>query len=54
MKVKLWAAAGVALIGAAIYYFRNRAAQHSLPDKKSERHHLTNVFSKAKKIAVGN
>jgi hypothetical protein len=56
MKVKLLAAAGAAVIVAAIYYFKNRktSSQNSLPGKEAERHHLTNVFSKAKQVAIGN
>ncbi len=56
MKIKLLAAAGVAVIAAAVYFFkyRNRSSQNNLPAKESERHHLTNVFSKAKQVAMGN
>jgi len=55
MKGKIWIAAGIALIGAAIYYFRRTpAVQNNLPEKENERHHLTNVFSKAKEVAIGN
>lgn len=56
MKTKLLAAAGVALIVAVVYYFKNRnkAPQNTLPEKENERHHLTNVFSKAKEVAMGN
>jgi hypothetical protein len=56
MKTKLLAAAGVALFVAAVYYFKNKRKplQNKLPGKESERHHLTNVFSKAKRVAVGN
>lgn len=56
MKAKILIAAGVALVAGAVYYFTNRKKplQQSLPQKESERHHLTNVFSKAKEIAIGN
>lgn len=54
MKVKLLAAAGVALFVAAVYFFKNRKLrQPALPEKENERHHLTNVFSKAKEVAMG-
>jgi mannose/fructose/N-acetylgalactosamine-specific phosphotransferase system component IIC len=56
MKAKLLAAAGVALFVAVVYYFKNKkkAQQNNLPRKEAERHHLTNVFSKAKQVAVGD
>ncbi|HVF81175.1 MAG TPA: hypothetical protein VM884_04555 [Flavisolibacter sp.] len=56
MKAKLLAAAGIALFVAVGYYLTNRkkAAQNILPRKEAERHHLTNVFSKAKQVAMGN
>jgi mannose/fructose/N-acetylgalactosamine-specific phosphotransferase system component IIC len=56
MKVKLLAAAGVALFVAVAYYFtrKKKVVQTTLPRKEAERHHLTNVFSRAKEIATGN
>jgi hypothetical protein len=56
MKGKYWVAAGVAIIAAAIYFWKTqkKQEQQSLPEKENERHHLTNVFSKAKQAAVGN
>ena len=56
MKGKYWVAAGLAVIGAAIYFWqkRKREPQNTLPQKENERHHLTNVFSKAKEVAIGN
>lgn len=56
MKVKLMAIAGVALFVAAVYYFKGKkkAVAYTQPEKENERHHLTNVFSKAKQAAVGN
>lgn len=55
MKGKYLIAAGLAIAGAAAYYFlRKRSKQtYSQPQKENERHHLTNAFSKAKQIAVG-
>jgi hypothetical protein len=56
MKTKLLAAAGVALFAAIAYYLTNKkkAPQNILPRKEAERHHLTNVFSRAKEVATGN
>jgi hypothetical protein len=56
MKGKYWVAAGLAIIGAAIYFWQKRKseAQSTFPEKENERHHLTNVFSKAKEVAMGN
>lgn len=56
MKVKILAAAGVALFVAAVYYFKSKkkVLQNNIPRKEAERHHLTNVFSKAKAMATGN
>ena len=56
MKAKLLAAAGVALFVAVVYYFKNKkkVPQNNLPRKEAERHHLTNVFAKAKQVAVGS
>jgi hypothetical protein len=56
MKGKYWVAAGLAIIGAAIYFWQKRKTevQNTFPEKENERHHLTNVFSKAKKVAIGN
>ena len=56
MKGKYWVAAGLAIIGTAIYFWRQQKSkpQNVLSDKENERHHLTSVFSKAKKVAIGN
>ena len=56
MKTKLLIAAGIAAIAAALYYFKNkkRSLQNNLRGKEAERHHLTNIFSKAKQVAIGN
>lgn len=56
MKGKYLVAAGLAIIGTGIYFWlkRKKTEQHYIPEKENERHHLTNVFSKAKKVAVGN
>lgn len=56
MKGKYWVAAGLAVIGAAIYFWQKRKseAKSTFPEKENERHHLTNVFSKAKEVALGN
>jgi LPXTG-motif cell wall-anchored protein len=57
MKGKYFVAAGVAIIAAGIYFWTKRkksAPQNTIPERENERHHLTNVFSKAKQVAVGN
>ena len=57
MDKKILIAAGAAVAGAIAYYFwrsRKTEPQNTIPLKENERHHLTNVFSKAKKVAVGN
>ena len=56
MKGSIFITAGVAIIAAAIYYWRtkHRSLQQTFPEKENERHHLTNVFSKAKEVAIGN
>ncbi|HEX8316163.1 MAG TPA: hypothetical protein VF609_14275 [Flavisolibacter sp.] len=56
-KGKYFVAAGLAIIAAGIYFWRkqkNTPAQSNIPERENERHHLTNVFSKAKQVAVGN
>ena len=55
MKGKYFVAAGIAIIGFAIYYFirRKNAQAETEPDKENERRHLTNAFSKAKEVAIG-
>ena len=54
MKGKYIVAAGVAAVGAALYYFlRKRKAPTSGTQKESERHHLTNAFARAKQVAIG-
>lgn len=60
MKTKLLAAAGVALIVGIAYYFTRRKSTtlettpQALPQTENERHHLTQAFSKAKRVALGN
>ena len=56
MKGQYWIAAGVAIVAAAVYFWRTKktVAQNTIPEKENERHHLTNVFSKAKKVAMNN
>ena len=56
MKASLFIADGVAMIATAVYFwkFRKTAVQTSIPEKENERHHLTNIFSKAKEVAIGN
>jgi LPXTG-motif cell wall-anchored protein len=56
MKASLFIAAGVAIIATAVYYwkFKKKTTEASLPEKENERHHLTNVFSRAKEVAIGN
>ncbi|RYZ30880.1 MAG: LPXTG cell wall anchor domain-containing protein [Chitinophagaceae bacterium] len=56
MKGKYLVAAGLAIIGAGIYFWlkRKNEVKSTFPEKENERHHLTNVFSKAKKVAIGN
>ena len=57
MKGKYFVAAGLAIIAAGIYFWskkRKTTEQPYIPEKENERHHLTNVFSKAKQVAVGN
>ena len=56
MKGKYFVAAGLAIIAAGIYFWtknRKQTPQNNIPEKEIERHHLTNVFSKAKRVAVG-
>lgn len=54
MKGKYFAAAGLAIMGFALYYFlRKRKTEDLQPQKENERHHLTNAFAKAKQVAVG-
>ena len=56
MKASLFIAAGVAIIATAVYYWRtkHRVSEQAFPEKENERHHLTDVFSKAKEVAIGN
>jgi hypothetical protein len=56
MKTSLLIAAGIAIIATAIYCLRNKkaASQNNYPENENERHHLTNVFSRAKEVAIGN
>lgn len=56
MKGKYFVAAGLAIIGAGVYFWlkKKNTVENRIPEKENERHHLTNVFSKAKKMAVGN
>ncbi|HEU4903670.1 MAG TPA: LPXTG cell wall anchor domain-containing protein [Flavisolibacter sp.] len=55
MKGNYFAAAGLAIMGFALYYFlRKRKTEQAMqPQKENERHHLTNAFAKAKQVAVG-
>jgi hypothetical protein len=55
MKGKYFVAAGLAIIAAGVYFWRKQKStpQTTIPQKENERHHLTNVFSKAKQVAVG-
>jgi LPXTG-motif cell wall-anchored protein len=54
MKGKYFAAAGLAIMGFALYYFlrKRKTEQATAPQKENERHHLTNAFAKAKQVAV--
>jgi LPXTG-motif cell wall-anchored protein len=56
MKTSLVVVAGLAIVAAAVYYFRNKkqVETNNYPEKENERHHLTNIFSKAKEVALGN
>ena len=56
MKASVFIAAGVAIVATAIYLLANRkkVTQVHHPEKENERHHLTNVFSRAKEVALGN
>lgn len=58
MKTKIWAAAGVALFVAGVYLIQkwrvSKVVEEVAPERENERHHLTNVFSKAKEVAMGN
>lgn len=59
MKQKSVYIAGLlAIIGAGVYFWQQRRVvpkpQRALPEKENERHHLTNAFSRAKELAVGN
>ena len=55
MKASLFIAAGLTIIAAAFYYWKkHKTPQDTFPEKENERHHLTNVFSKAKEVAIGN
>jgi uncharacterized protein HemX len=56
MKKSIFIAAGVALAGAAYYFWQSRKKEvvNDKPEKENERHHLTNIFSKAKQVAIGN
>lgn len=55
MKGKYFVAAGVAIVSFALYYFlKQKKTQPQLPpEKENERHHLTNAFARAKRVAVG-
>ena len=55
MKGKYFVAAGIAIIGSAVYYFIRKRNARALeqPDKENERRHLTNAFSRAKQVAAG-
>lgn len=55
MKEKYAIAAGVAVVGFALYYFwgKRKAKTPAGSQKESERHHLTNAFARAKQVAIG-
>jgi hypothetical protein len=55
MKGKYVVASVLAFAGIALYIFlrRKNAEEVTQPNKASERHHLTNAFSKAKQAAMG-
>jgi hypothetical protein len=56
MKSSIWIAAGVAIVATAVYFWRRQqsTSPNTIPEKENERHHLTNIFSKAKRMAIGN
>jgi hypothetical protein len=55
MKGKYAIAAGVAVVGFALYHFlgKRRAKTSAGTQKESERHHLTTAFARAKQVATG-
>ncbi len=56
MKKSIFILAGAALAAAGYWFWQSRKkeVQKVLPQKENERHHLTNIFSKAKEVALGN
>ena len=60
MKTKIWTLAGVVAFATIAYLIAKRLAKPAVEQysndlrKENERHHLTNVFSKAKQVAIGS
>ena len=55
MKRNIYIAVGMAVLAAAVYFWQTKKKKKNvLPEKENERHHLTNIFSKAKQVAIGN
>lgn len=56
MKTSVSIALGVTLAAAAVYFWqtKKKSPVNLLPQKENERHHLTDLFSRAKQVAVGN
>jgi hypothetical protein len=56
MKKSVSIVLGLALASTAYYFWqtRKKPSANVLPEKENERHHLTNAFSKAKQVAIGN
>lgn len=56
MKTSISIGVGIALAAAAYYFWQTKKKVPAVrvPQKENERHHLTNLFSKAKQVAIGN
>lgn len=55
MKGKLLIAAGLLSVGAALYYYFTRKPNETpVLERENDKHHLTNAFSRAKEVALGN
>lgn len=56
MKTAVYITAGAALLAAVYYFWKSKKGQgkNLLPERRKEMHHLTNIFSKAKQVAIGN
>ncbi len=56
MKIKLLVLGAIGLSSLVFYLYKKTKAFKIIPQpsKENERHHLTNIFSKAKKLAIGN